>query len=318
MRRLLSPAALLLNAAASTETGGGTTAKPATPPPSTTVPLSTADYEALVAAKTRLGEIEPKLSALTEKAKQAEDDLSHIGRLMRGEPNSNESIAHLMRRQGATDEQISTYLASLTTDDASTTPRQKTKAPPVDDETEDDDLSVLKRDLGSIKASQAKQERARLDSLLDATVKTSLDTSKDLSVFLGALSKISPEEGEGAGSRLRLIQEDVRLETLNRLRAKRASLGGNTWNDAWIADETKAAVKTVVDKLRTVVGDPSRLGRTPETSVGEDRFLNKQPVPAPTPSKGMSVEKAQAATREWAVDSLLRAASEQTTGKSAV
>lgn len=311
MRRLLSNGPLLNpDPDTASKTGGGST---------DSISVSQADYQAFVAAKTRLTELEPQLQALTTKSKQADEDLAHISKLMRGDKDANASISYLMKRQGASDADIAAYLSSL---ESPETPSQKPasgrKGADSDESDADPAFEELRRDVGAMKASQAKLDRARLEGLLDTSIKSSLDKNTDLSVFLGALSKISPEEGEGAGSRLTQIHEDVRRETLDRLRARRSANGGNTWNDSWITEETEAATKAILGRLRTVVGDPSKMGRAPEASTGEDRFINKQPVPAPKPTKGMTIEKAQAATREWAVDGLLRAASQPSTGASAV
>ena len=78
------------------------------------------------------------------------------------------------------------------------------------------------------------------------------------------------------------------------------------------------AAAAVNARYRRLVGDPSRLGRAPETSAGQDRFVNSKPVDAPVHKKGLSFSDAQSQVQSWAADMLMRSVAEDSTDASRV
>lgn len=91
-------------------------------------------------------------------------------------------------------------------------------------------------------------------------------------------------------------------------------MNNGRFEERWILEEAVKAAKAVYGKYRTIVGDPSRIGRAPETGAGEDYIQNTKPVPPPNHDKKAPAHVNQARTREWVVDQLTRASAESDRG----
>jgi len=167
---------------------------------------------------------------------------------------------------------------------------------------------------------QAPQEDPRVDQLnhrLEAlqgklSNAVSAVTSQDsLASISNAFKRVHGDEGHS--ERMAVISEDVQRETLSQLRKVRAA--GGEINDSTIKTASETAAKSVADRYRTVIGDPDKLGRAPETAAGQTAFYQKKPVELPKfePGKdttGTVYDKA----RKFAEDSLLDIAADVSTG----
>jgi len=96
------------------------------------------------------------------------------------------------------------------------------------------------------------------------------------------------------------------------LRDRRAA--GENFNPAWFSEEAGKASQTVYDKFRSVIGDPDKIQRSPETATDSDSLFNKPPVETPVYEKGDSMGDINVKTREWTLDHLLRGAKEGAAG----
>ena len=68
------------------------------------------------------------------------------------------------------------------------------------------------------------------------------------------------------------------------------------------------------DKFRSVIGDPDKIQRSPETATDSDSLFNKPPVEPPKFEKGDSMGDINVKTREWTLDTLLRGARDGSSG----
>lgn len=151
--------------------------------------------------------------------------------------------------------------------------------------------------------SQAR--RTQLESLMGSSIGMAVDGSKDLNTLITRLATLDGGDvGEAKESRRQILAGEIRNEATRLLRQQRESAGGN-WSDNWIPAATQKAAEIVYKKYRTVIGDPSKIGRVTETDAGE--FLaQRPPVKPPEYRKGMAMEDAGKSVRDFAVDTLLR------------
>jgi hypothetical protein len=122
------------------------------------------------------------------------------------------------------------------------------------------------------------------------------------------LSKLEEINGKEALSGARAaIERDIRQQTLDNLRARRTAAG--VFEEAWISEESAKATEQVLAKYRSVIGDPNRLGRAPETDSGASSIFNSKPVPAPRWKPGVSAGDIESALDAFNKDALSRLAS---------
>jgi hypothetical protein len=148
--------------------------------------------------------------------------------------------------------------------------------------------------------------RHQLENLMGTSVSMAVDTNKDLNTLINRLAQLdsNTDPNVAKSSRKQVLADEIRSEAVKILRNQRSSAGGN-WNDSWIPAATQQAADIIHKKYRTVIGDPSRIGRVTETDAGE--FLaSRPPVKPPEYRKGMSMEDAGKSVRDFAVDALLR------------
>jgi hypothetical protein len=143
------------------------------------------------------------------------------------------------------------------------------------------------------------------------TASTKAVGHKDLTSISDSFKRIHGDDGHQ--DRMDVINEEVHKEILSQLRRARA--GGAEINDSIINQASENAAQTVAKRYRTVIGDPNKLGRAPETASGNTQFYQKKPVELPKfqPGKdttGTVYDKA----RKFAEDSLLDIAADVSSG----
>jgi len=116
----------------------------------------------------------------------------------------------------------------------------------------------------------------------------------------------------GGENRQDVLRHEVEAAMLDSLRNRRAA--GENFNPNWFTEEAGKAAKTVYDKFRSVIGDPDKIQRSPETATDSDSLFNKPPVDPPKYEKGDSMGDINVKTREWTLDTLLRGARDGAAG----
>lgn len=121
------------------------------------------------------------------------------------------------------------------------------------------------------------------------------------------LSKLEEINGKDALFEARAaIERDIRQQTLDNLRARRTAAG--VFEEAWINEESAKATEQVLAKYRSVIGDPNRLGRAPETDSGAGSIFNRPAVPAPRWKPGVTAGDMESALDAFNKDALSRLA----------
>lgn len=227
------------------------------------------------------------------------------------EPAAREqNLRHVMTSAGYSPEQITEYLASQ-----SPKPTQDPVEGGEKDPLEDPRIDDLTKQMKHQQDQLATQRQGQMKEMLNRSTATSLDNSKDLGSILSALKGREEDEAKGievSDKAKSQILGEIERETLSRLQSRRAQTG--QWNDSWFDEESVKAAETVFDRYRTVIGDPSMLGRAPETVSGTERLLKTKPVPAPEWVSGKEVGAMQKEARDFTTDTFLRMAAETTAG----
>ena len=187
----------------------------------------------------------------------------------------------------------------------------------VSDETDDvggDDDRSAEEVANAILAAQQQAQRAQeelqrmkaeqLNNKLTTQVMMGLELNQGARTMLGKLEEINGKEALSAARAA--IERDIRQQTLDNLRARRTQAG--VFEEAWISEESAKATDQVLAKYRSVIGDPNRLGRAPETDSGAGSIFNRPAVPAPRWKPGVSNGDIESALDAFNKDALSRLA----------
>jgi len=154
----------------------------------------------------------------------------------------------------------------------------------------------------------------RLGTHMNDQITGAIDSVDDGRTLLGKLRELNGDEA--AKNARAAIERDIRQTTLDMLRSRRDAAG--TFNEAWVAEEARRATESVIAKYRSVIGDPNKLGRAPETASGSDYFASRKPVPAPKWKPGMRTGDVDGLLQDYNTDVLSRLASGLDNGKDRV
>ena len=170
---------------------------------------------------------------------------------------------------------------------------QETPAPQVDARTEELNDQVLKM--------RAQMLQQNLENSLSSAIENNND-GKMLMDWLNANRQ--PEDVTKARES---IAERVRAQALENLRQRRNYAG--SFDDNWVGEEVNKAASKVAQDMLTVIGDPSKIGRVPETAGQTETLYRKEPVKVPD-TKGKTFGDVEAQLRDWTSDQLLRSMSD--------
>ena len=168
-------------------------------------------------------------------------------------------------------------------------------------------------------AEQTAQEMNRmkaeqLNSRMNAQIMMGLDYNKEATTMLGKLEEINGKEASSAAKSA--FERDIREQSLNNLRARRSAAG--TFEEAWVSEETAKATEQVLAKYRSVIGDPNKLGRAPETDSSVNAIFSRPAVQAPRWKSGMKPGDAESALDAYNKDALTRLAAGEDVGRDRV
>lgn len=165
------------------------------------------------------------------------------------------------------------------------------------------ELANLRRGLTEVSNRQQQREYKALAKQFQDTVTSKFTSNEELRKVLESL----PED-KRASARERLLRQ-IATETKTALQRRREQAQG-AWDESWIAEEADKVTRSTAEWYRTVIPDPSRLGRAGETVAEAQAFLKKPPVAPPSYKPGMSLGDADKAVRDFALDQLLRGQAE--------
>ena len=188
----------------------------------------------------------------------------------------------------------------------------------------DDDDGSAEQVANAIMQAQQEAQSAReqldrmraeqLNGRMNSQIVVGLDLNKEARTMLSKLEEINGKEA--VANARSAFERDIRQQAMDNLKARRAAAG--TFEEAWVTEEAARATDQVLAKYRSVIGDPNRLGRAPETDSSASAFLNRKPVSAPTWKPGVSSGDIETALDAYNKDALTRLAAGLDTGSDGV
>lgn len=144
-----------------------------------------------------------------------------------------------------------------------------------------------------------------LQQNMENSVSSALDSDPDGKILLGWIQ--NTREGEDLAKAKTNLAERVRAQALENLRNRRNMAG--TFDDSWLGEEVQKAANKVAKDMLTVIGDPGKIGRVPETAGQTETLYRKDPVKLPD-NKGKSFGDVEGQLRNWTTDQILRSLSD--------
>ena len=164
-----------------------------------------------------------------------------------------------------------------------------------------------------IRDMEARQARLGVDMLkrdLNEAVDAAMETNDKIKTLVEKSRELGGDEG--LDQRIAGIREEVQRATMESLRARKSR--GETFDKSWFSQETTKAADSVYQRIRSVIGDPDKIQRAPETASEQDSFISTPPVEAPEFAKGDNIGDVQSKSRDWTTDTLARLAADVSDG----
>ena len=218
------------------------------------------------------------------------------------------AVRYLMDKEGYSPEQIDGYVSSLTggaekPQEGQETMEQNQQPDPVTQENA--------QRLSELENSQRRMNADFLRDKMRESVDSVMSSNSKIKTLLEKGATMNPEVS--AEDRLKNIRQQVETSMMGNIRGRKSR--GENFNLNWFSDEGSKAADSIYDRIRTVIGDPDKIGRAPETASGaESFFANKKPVEAPEYEAGDNMGSVDSKAREYNVDLLSRLAQDISTG----
>ena len=247
---------------------------------------------------------------MAKRGAQAEEYSSFASTLMRPDSSNEqkeEAVRYLMHQEGYNPDQIEDYVAGLN--------GQQEEKPQGEEMNQSDQFRSYQNQMESrMQNLEQKQSKVGVDFLrsrLNETVGRAMEENPRIQTLLSKSRELNGEEG--SSERAKSIQSQLESQIIDNLRARKGK--GENFSVSWFNDEAGKAADTIYDRIRSVIGDPDKIGRSPETaSETEMMFSNRQPVPEPTYEAGDSVGSIDSKVRDWNTDALSRLAMDLSSG----
>jgi len=222
------------------------------------------------------------------------------------------SVRYLMSQEGYTPEEINEYVnwsQNVETDEPAEpvyeepTPAPQQEVPYEEDHYQQYQQEIAMREQEQQRMSEIEDRQHRLGAdmmkkELSTAIESTFSTNEHIQKLMGLES--------GGENRQQILKNEIENATLDGLRKRRA--GGESYNPSWFVEEASKAAQLVYDKFRSVIGDPDKIQRSPETATDSDSLFNKPPVEPPKYEKGDDMGDINVKAREYTLDHLLRGA----------
>ena len=239
----------------------------------------------------------------------------HASSLMNSEGMSTEereySMRYLLASEGYTPSQIEEYVVASREvtnsvdmeDDVDQSQNSAPENQPAQDEAARQRIVQMEEQQNRLAVDMLKRDlETNMDSVMKAnpTVQKLLEKSRSLA-------------GEdGYSERVESIRNEIQRVTLDSMRSRRNR--GEKFDKSWFDQETNKAADTVYQRIRSVIGDPDKIQRAPETASSADNFLSKPPVKDPTFEQGDNMGTSTNKAHDYTVDALSRLAADLDSG----
>jgi len=224
-----------------------------------------------------------------------------------------QAIRYLMTQEGYPPSEIDSYVEwtrSVDNEDTPTTPKPTPELDPEkswqQQQAETQMAEQERQRMGDIEDRQQRLGAEMMRKELETAIERTMATSEHLQKLLNS------EFGEDPSKRAEILRSEVENEVMSNLRRRRSS--GEHFDKRWFSEESGRAAQSVYDKFRSVIGDPDKIQRAPETAAESDELIRKAPVEAPKFEKGDDMGTIKDKIHEYTIDHLMRGAAEAEAG----
>lgn len=239
------------------------------------------------------------------------------------DPNQKiEALGQVLADLGYSREQIAQITAQPEPDEDDTPAPRRTRGGKSRNEPDGDDrILALEEEINRLQAGvqegvtrSRRETAARFSGILDSQVRSDLESKQEHKKFVDKIRELNTKDAEKS---IKIVQEDAKKRSLERLREQKALSGVDPTEDD-IRRAGSEALDEVMTKYRSVIGDPNKLGILPETASGFEELANTRPVPRPEYKAGDTIESVRERAQSWTTDKLTRLAATVNQGESKI
>ena len=218
------------------------------------------------------------------------------------------AVRYLMGAEGYQPEQIEEYVTSLKGEAPQAPQTQEAmEQTPAPDPLSSENSNRLQH----LEANQRRMNADFLRKNMNETVDHVMSSNPKIRTLLDKGAEMSP--GSDTEERTASLRGQIEKALMDNVRARKSR--GENFNLGWFSDEAGKAADSIYNRISTVIGDPNKIGRAPETASGmESFFANNKPVEAPEYQSGDNMGSMASKAREYNVDTLSRLAQDLSTG----
>lgn len=219
------------------------------------------------------------------------------------------AMRYLMQSEGYTPSQIEEYIQESKQVYTQTVEAEKM----INEEPTPNQPVVDEAARGQLDALQKQNSQMMVDMLktnLSTSMEKTMSQNQSIQTLINKSRQLNGEED--LGNRVNSIRDEVQRMALENMRQRRSR--GEKFDKAWFDEETNKAADTVYQRIRSVIGDPDKIQRAPETASDVESFMKKPAVPAPNFEIGDRVGDVHSKAHDFTVDQLSRLAGDLAQG----
>jgi hypothetical protein len=255
---------------------------------------------------------------LQEEVVQLREYRRHNRILMSGDASprqQEESLRYIMKTEGYSPQQVDEYVQQTIGQEEIVPPNKAGQeelivAPePKKPETETADTGyndILAR-LDRMENQQRKERDERQIEQLENQYTVAVDKVMGGDEVKLLLDK-AKDMGQDIEKTRKSIRDNIERSTMTRLRERKTRFPDADITGTWVEEEAKGAVGDTVGLFRSVIGDPSKVSRAPETESGLEGFDPDTPPEVPKVEDGDSTPDVLGKAEEYTTKSLMHMA----------
>ena len=280
-----------------------------------------------VNATVKVGDSEVPISELVngyQKLGSLEEYQKNASMLVRGTGSNSEernsAMRYVLEAEGYSPAQIESHIQATqnfydqesqeqqeTSSMEENTPTPQEQAPegqsPVIDE-------AAREEIERVRSQNNQMMVDMLNRDLQDSMQRVMGSNENIRTLLDKSKQLAGEEG--FDERRANIESEVQRIAMEGMRSRRNR--GEKFDKSWFDQETTKAADMVYQRVRSVIGDPDKIQRAPETVSEFDSFISKPPAPDPKWEKGDNMGTASNKARDFTVDTLSRIAGDMSSG----
>ncbi|MFN7303028.1 MAG: hypothetical protein ACK5U7_16260 [Bacteroidota bacterium] len=264
-------------------------------PGSDAIPLPRAEYEKLVAARTELDQIKPRI--------QEAETIKGSFQTLFSKDASPEAKANIvaaqMKAAGYTDAEIKAHLSGEPEEE----PEQPRRGR--DGRGEPDPTDDLRKEMNEMSMAMRRQALESAKEALDTSIQSTLDEASDLQSALKKMSEVDEEGAATAKELVPTISAEAHSAAIAALKAKREK--GVTLTRDEMRKTAREATAATIKKYQRIIGQASRIGKAPQMDDYAE-LAKSTPVATPTVRPNAQRADVERDLEAWSVDKLLREA----------